>query len=306
MEEAMKTDKESEETVKGIEENPKEQSKASITKEEERIDFNEALNKELRTPIFSTEGIDFEARPTLVFERVLKASEVPFDLYQVSEKWIKIRSTKTKKTWLIERDSFVKKASAAILKLNNAKATAEASEAILPQVKKAAKKDEIFEAIKPVVLPVDDTTTKEELEAKIQEYVWDSLVQTKWSSQLEYNVADAGATIDFIATMIAPRSLVITGATQELKMLDPGSLDVAEAKVAGMPMSFETTGDVDDDTGGTVWRRAVDPILWFGKEVTKKPAKLSDYDEPSFALVQPTSNMRQASLKEDEEFGYAK
>lgn len=305
-EEAMKTDKEAEATVKGTEEDPKEQSKASITKEEERIDFGEALNKELRSPIFSTEGIDFESRPTSVFERVLKASEVPFDLYQVSEKWIKIRSAKTKKTWLIERDSFVKKAAAAVLKLNNSKIAAEASEAILPQVKKAAKKDEILEAIKPVVLPVDGLTTKEELEAKIQDYVWDSLAQTKWGSQLEYKVADTGATLDFIATMIAPRSLVTTGATQELKMLDPESLDVAEAKVARMPMSFESSGDVDDETGGTIWRRAVDPILWFGKEVTKKPAKISDYDEPSFALVQPTSSMRQASLKEDEEFGYAK
>jgi len=285
-------------------------SSKPLSKEDQQLDFSEDLNKRLENPVFSVKVVDFSSRPSTIFNRVLKREEAPFDLYQVSESWIKVRSSKTKKTWLIERDTFVKRATEAVLKFSTSALAGEAAEALVPHAKKAAKKDELLKGAGLKVLPLDRMAwSQEELEAKIQDYVWDALANSTWSSQLENKVADPGATLNFISTVIAPRSLDASSAADNsklaFKMLDPEALETAQVKIDKQPASFETSGDLDSETGAIIWRRALDPIIWFGREVKESPSKLEDYDKKEVALVAPTKELEEASLQEDEAFGYA-
>lgn len=55
-----------------------------------------------------------------------------------------------------------------------------------------------------------------------------------------------------------------------------------------------------------IWHRAIDPIAWFGKLATEKPATLASYDKPTVELSPPTREVEEATLAEDEAFGYAK
>lgn len=284
----------------------KEISKSKVDKENEDIEFNEELNRNLEHPIFSTNDIDFAGRPSLSLGRVLEKNEVQFDLYQISENWIKIRSSKTKTTWVITKDSFIKGSVAVAYKIDSDESVKAAVKAISPKAKNAEKDDELLGAGKPIVMPLDSNTMSiDNTEDIVTEKVWNYLCKETWSSQLDYNVADSGATIEFIASVISPRSLMNTDTSSGLNLLDPKSNTVVQTKVNGIPMTFECNGDVDDETGQSIWRCALNPIAWFGKEAVKKPSKISDYDDPEVALDSPTDGIKLASLKEDEAFGYA-
>ena len=74
----------------------------------EEVEFGEELNKNLTNAIFKLDPAALERED----------KETPLvELYQIAEKWLKLKFKNSKKTWVIEKDAFVSKASQALAKV---------------------------------------------------------------------------------------------------------------------------------------------------------------------------------------------
>lgn len=139
------------------------------------------------------------------------------------------------------------------------------------------------------------TGTDQERMASMLEDLWKSLETTSWESAVEYKIADQFSSKDVYQSLTRPFK-------QTGKICKPNEFIVISSPFKSC---WYTDGEYVSGSSDQIWHRAIDPIAWFGKQLEEKPTTLESYDGKEVALDPPTKELEEATLREDEAFGYA-
>ena len=266
-------------------------SKETTVELGEEVEFGEELNKNLTNAIFKLDSVALERED----------KETPLvELYQIAEKWLKLKFKKSKKTWVIEKDAFASKASQALAKVVDVQ---KLKDAIAEQVTKLNQDDSSsFEAEIPAQVELQWWTSgvgemSEESTASLCKKIWTGLTTDgAWRSSLEDKITDQNISRDIYHSLVNPFK-------QDGTQCKDGEFVVVAKPYRSC---WYTEGNYIPGSSVQIWHRAIDPIAWFGKRVAEKPKTLTSYDSPDVALEPPTKELKEATLAEDEAFGYAK
>lgn len=266
-------------------------SKETTVELGEEVEFGEELNKNLTNAVFKLNpaALEREDKETSLVE-----------LYQIAEKWLKLKFKKSEKTWVIEKDAFASKASQALAKVVDDE---KLKDAITEQVTKLNQDDSSSSEAKiPAQVELQWWTSgvgemSEEYVASLCKKIWTGLATDgAWSSALEDKITDQNISRDIYHSLVNPFKQ------------DGTQCKDSEFVVVAKPYRscWYTEGNYVPGSSVQIWHRAIDPIAWFGKQVAEKPKTLTSYDSPDVALEPPTKELKEATLAEDEAFGYAK
>lgn len=266
-------------------------SKETTVELGEEVEFGEELNKNLTNAVFKLNpaALEREDKETSLVE-----------LYQIAEKWLKLKFKKSEKTWVIEKDAFASKASQALAKVVDDE---KLKDAITEQVTKLNQDDgSSSEAKIPAQVELQWWTSgvgemSEEYVASLCKKIWTGLATNgAWSSALEDKITDQNISRDIYHSLVNPFK-------QDGTQCKDGEFVVVAKPYRSC---WYTEGNYVPGSSVQIWHRAIDPIAWFGKQVAEKPKTLTSYDSPDVALEPPTKELKEATLAEDEAFGYAK
>ena len=266
-------------------------SKNNIVELGEEVEFGEELNKNLTNAIFKLNPAALERED----------KETPLvELYQIAEKWLKLKFKKSEKTWVIEKDSFASKAGQALTKVVDDE---KFKDAIAEQVTKLNQDDDsssetkIQAQIELQWWTSDVGEMSEEFATSLCKKIWTSLATDgAWRSALEDKITDQNISRDIYHSLVNPFKQDGT------QCKDDEFIVVAKPSRS----CWYTEGNYVPGSSVQIWHRAIDPIAWFGKYIAEKPKTLTSYDSPEVALDAPTKELEEATLAEDEAFGYAK
>lgn len=255
---------------------------------EEVTGFGERLNKHLDAAVLK---LDDRAM-------VIEDEEHPIiDIYQIGDGWVKFKSKKTKKTWLVESSVF---ADSAAKRLGQSLDSNDKTK-VKSEIERIASKRESQEqdgklrlnaCIQAIATGVDPD--KDKVSSMLKE-VWTHLEDSKWSSAIEYKIADQFSSKDVYQSLTRPFK-------QDGTQCEPSEFVVISSPFKSC---WYTDGEYVAGSSDQIWHRAIDPIAWFGKLVEEKPTTLESYDSKEVALEPPTKEIEEATLREDEAFGYA-
>lgn len=266
-------------------------SKETTVELGEEVEFGEELNKNLTNAVFKLNpaALEREDKETSLVE-----------LYQIAEKWLKLKFKKSEKTWVIEKDAFASKASQALAKVVDDE---KLKDAITEQVTKLNQDDSSSSEAKiPAQVELQWWTSgvgemSEEYVASLCKKIWTGLATDgAWSSALEDKITDQNISRDIYHSLVNPFK-------QDGTQCKDGEFVVVAKPYRSC---WYTEGNYIPGSSVQIWYRAIDPIAWFGKQVAEKPKTLTSYDSPDVALEPPTKELKEATLAEDEAFGYAK
>lgn len=257
----------------------------------EEVEFGEELNKNLTNAIFKLNPAALERED----------KETPFvELYQIAEKWLKLKFKKSEKTWVIEKDSFASKASQSLTKVVVDK---KLKDAIAEQVTNLNQDDgsssesKIQAQIELQWWTSDVGEMSKEDASSLCKKIWDNLVvDGAWKLAIEDKITDQNISRDIYNSLVNPFKQ------------DGTQCKAGEFVIVAKPSRscWYTNGQYIPGSSVQIWHRAIDPIAWFGKHIAEKPKSLTSYDSPEVALDAPTKELEEATLAEDEAFGYAK
>lgn len=266
-------------------------SKETTVELGEEVEFGEELNKNLTNAIF-------KLNPAALEREDNDTSLVEF--YQIAEKWLKLKFKKSEKTWVIEKDAFASKASQALAKVVDDE---KLKDAITEQVTKLNQDDgSSSEAKIPAQVELQWWTSgvgemSEGSVASLCKKIWTGLATDgAWRSALEDKITDQNISRDIYHSLVNPFK-------QDGTQCKDGEFVVVAKPYRSC---WYTEGNYVPGSSVQIWHRAIDPIAWFGKQVAEKPKTLTSYDSPDVALEPPTKELKEATLAEDEAFGYAK
>ena len=258
----------------------------STKKLEEITNFGEKLNQNLK---FAVLKLDDRAI-------VAEDKEQPIvDLYQIGDKWVKFKSKKTGKTWLVDVDQF-----ASLAAKNLAKPLSDDEKSkVKAGLERIASKNGDFAGkitVSVCVQPIDDGFDDDQNQiARSLNDLWKCLETTKWESATKYQITDQFMSKDVYQSLTRPFK-------QNGELCNPTEFIVLSSPFKSC---WYTNGRYVPGSSDQVWHRAIDPIAWFGKQIEEKPTNLESYDNKEVALTPPTKELEEATLREDEAFGYA-
>ena len=264
-------------------------SKETTVELGEEVEFGEKLNKNLTNAIFKLDPSALERED----------KETPLvELYQIAEKWLKLKFKKSEKTWIVEKDAFASKAGQALAKVD---VIENLKDAIAEQATKLSQ-DNNSESTIPAQVELQWWSSKngeisEEYATSLCKKIWDGLVTDGvWRVAIEDKITDQNISRDIYHSFVNPFKQ------------DGTQCKDGEFVVVAKPSKscWYTEGNYIPGSSVQIWHRAIDPIAWFGKQITEKPKTLANYDSMEVALEPPTREMKEATLAEDEAFGYAK
>lgn len=238
-------------------------------------EFANELNKRLVNAIFKLDPAALERED----------GETPLvELYQISQKWLKLKFKKSQKTWLIERDTFAERAGKALVKkLADAEGL---REAVSASATKLLNSDDPESKIQIEVdlqtSPSDAGQLSEEDAAKLCKVIWDNLAMTgAWKLAIEDKITDQNISRDIYHSLVRPYKQ------------DGSQCRVDEFVTVAEPVrsSWYTNGEYIPGSSVQIWYRAVDPIAWFGEQLTEKPKTLDSYDSRETALEPPSREL---------------
>lgn len=220
------------------------------------------------------------------------------DFYQIAENWLKLRFIKSKKTWTITKETFISGVSSLLLKPLSDSDLKTAESVVSSKASKLGSNKELDNIKIQVKLGNwdNDVTLSKEDVTIICTQIWDRLASTSWSSALEDKITDQNFSRDVYNSVIRPFK-------QNGEQCNPDEFVVVTKPVRSC---WYTNGEYIPSSSTQLWYRAIDPISWFGQPANEKPKTLTSYDDPKVSLEAPTQSLKDATLKEDEAFGYAK
>lgn len=261
----------------------------SISTSGEVVEFGEELNKNLSNAIFKLD-------PTALV-RDDKVTPL-IDLYQIAESWAKLKFKKSEKTWVVERDAFASKAGEALAK--SIDDDEKLAEVVAEKATKLTQDDSSGDRVKAEVelewWVSGASEMPENAAEELCKKIWDGLARTKWSPSVEDKITDQNISREIYHSFVNPFK-------QDGTQCQDGEF-VTIAKP--LRSCWYTDGNYVPGSSVQIWHRAIDPIAWFGKLASEKPKTLTSYDSQEVALDPPTKELEEATLAEDEAFGYAK
>lgn len=249
-------------------------------------EFGNELNKNLTNAVFKLDPNALEAED----------KETPLiDLYQISEKWIKIKFKKSGKTWTIEKDRFATSASESLTKKVDDQKIVESIEEKVTEINQDG------EVKIPVKVELQwwassDNEMNDDKAKSFCKDLWTRLVDGSWSTSIEDRITDQNISRDTYHSFVRPFK-------QDGTQCKDGEFVVVSKPFRSC---WYTNGEYVPGSSVQIWHRAVDPIAWFGKQASEKPKTLNSYDSPDVELESPSKKLEEATLAEDEAFGYAK
>lgn len=239
------------------------------------VQFTSKINKNLINAIFKLDPAALERED----------GEIPLvELYQISQKWLKLKFKKSQKTWLVERDIFVENASKALVKtFDNAEGLKEAVSASATKLLNSDDPESKIQVKVDLQPSSSDIGQLSEAEAaKLCKAIWDNLVMSgAWKLAVENKITDQNISRDIYYSLVRPFK-------QDGTQCRAGEfVTVAEPTRS----SWYTNGEYIPKSSVQIWYRAIDPIAWFGKQLTEKPKTLDSYDSRNIAL-EPLSKER--------------
>lgn len=252
------------------------------------VEFGEKLNKNLTNAIFKLDPAALEIEDKITPQ---------IELYQIAEKWFKIKFKESGKTWIIEKDAFASKIAVVLTKVEDVE---KLKAIVAEQVTNLSQDDSETKIPTQVELQWWDPNVVEmskEDASDLCKNIWNNLVvDGPWKLAIEDKITDQNISRDIYHSFVNPFK-------QDGTQCKNGEF-ISIAKP--FRSCWYTNGQYIPGSSVQIWHRAIDPIAWFGKHITEKPKSLTSYDSLEVALEAPTKELEEATLAEDEAFGYAK
>lgn len=252
------------------------------------VEFGSKLNKNLTNAIFKLDSTALE-----IEDKITPLVE----LYQIAEKWLKLKFRKSEKTWIVERDVFASKIAVVLTKIEDVE---KLKAVVAKQATNLSQDDSETKIPAQVELQWWDPNVVEmskEDASSLCKKIWDNLVvDGAWKLAIEDKITDQNISRDIYHSLVNPFKQ------------DGTQCKAGEFVIVAKPSRscWYTNGQYIPGSSVQIWHRAIDPIAWFGKQITEKPKSLTSYDSLEVVLEAPTKELEEATLAEDEAFGYAK